>query len=77
METSNSLPLGILGIPPGPLMGMAFALVVFGLLLWGIKNPLAWVVVSVLFITSGVGCFVYGITDLDRKSTRLNSSHRT
>jgi hypothetical protein len=46
--------------------------VVLGLLLWGIKNPLAWIVVSVLFITAGVGCMVYGITDLIALSTHLS-----
>lgn len=40
------------------------AIVVLGLLLWGMKNPLAWVVFSVLAIGIGVGCMAYGMTTL-------------
>ena len=32
------------------------------LLIWGIKQPLVWVVVSVLAIGGGVGCAGYGFT---------------
>jgi hypothetical protein len=56
----NAPLLAFLGIPPGPLMGMALAVVVFILLLWGVKEPLAWVVVSFLAIGIGVGCLIYG-----------------
>ena len=37
-------------------------LVILGLLLWGIKNPLAWLVVAVLAIAIGAGCAIYGLT---------------
>ena len=51
----------LLGIPPGPLMGMGLAVIVLGLLVWGIKQPLAWIVVSFLAIGFGVGCAGYGV----------------
>ena len=41
----------------GPLIGMVVVLI---LLLWGIKEPLAWIIVSFLAIAIGVGCLVYG-----------------
>ena len=40
------------------------ALIILGLLLWGIKNPLAWLVVAVLAIAIGSGCAIYGLTIL-------------
>jgi hypothetical protein len=39
-------------------------LFVLGLLIWGIQNPLAWLVVSVLAIAIGLACAVYGLTEL-------------
>ena len=38
------------------------ALIILGLLLWGIKNPQAWLVVAVLAIAIGTGCAIYGLT---------------
>ena len=38
----------------GFLLGLVFA--------WGLKNPLVWLIVSVLAITVGVGCLVWGTT---------------
>jgi hypothetical protein len=35
---------------------------VLGLLLWGMRNPLAWVVLSVLLIGIGLACAGYGLT---------------
>ena len=49
-----------LGIPPGPLMGMGLGFFLLALLIWGIKQPLAWIVVSFLAIGCGVGCAGYG-----------------
>lgn len=49
-------------VPMGPLLGMISGLVVLGLLLWGIKQPLAWVVIAFLAIGGGVGCLAYGIS---------------
>lgn len=60
METINSISLGMLGASPL----MLAILLVLGLLIWGIKNPVAWIILSVLLITAGVGCAIYGITDL-------------
>ncbi|MCX7009181.1 MAG: hypothetical protein NTY53_18365 [Kiritimatiellaeota bacterium] len=62
METIPSLSLGMLGLFPSPLL--LAVLLVLGLLFWGLKNPLAWVILSVLLITAGVGCAIYGVTDL-------------
>jgi hypothetical protein len=42
----------------GFLMLLAFVL---GLLVYGIKNPVAWMVVAILFITIGVGCLVWAL----------------
>ncbi len=39
---------------------MVSILIPLGLLLWGIKQPLAWIVVSFLAIAAGVGCAAYG-----------------
>jgi len=48
-------------LPPlGPMLGVVFGLVLLGPLLWGIKEPLAWIVVSFLAIAAGVGCAGYG-----------------
>lgn len=49
-----------LGIPPGPLIAMVSAVILLGLLIWGIKQPLAWIVVSFLAIGAGIGCAIYG-----------------
>ena len=44
-----------------PLLGLVVGMVVvLILLLWGIKEPLAWIIVSFLAIGIGVGCLVYG-----------------
>ena len=59
---SNTVLLGMLDLPPGPLMGLAMAVVVGVLLIWGIKQPLAWVVVALLAIGCGFGCAGYGLT---------------
>jgi len=61
MELTSLLPLGFIGLI-SPLIFLG--LLVLGLLWSGFKNPLAWMVLSVLLITAGVGCAVYGITDL-------------
>ncbi len=37
------------------------ALILLGLLIWGVKNPLVWRLVSVLAVGSGVGFLVGGI----------------
>jgi hypothetical protein len=63
METMNSLMLGMLGMQPGPIIGMLMMIGVFWMLFGGMKNPLLWVILSVLLIMAGVGCFVYGVTD--------------
>jgi hypothetical protein len=52
---------GGLAIPPGPLAGMVCGFVVLALLLWGVKQPLAWIVVSFVAIGAGVGCAGYGV----------------
>ncbi len=54
--------LGILNVPPGLLFGLPPAVIVLILLLWGIKEPLAWIVVSFLAIGIGIGCLVYGFS---------------
>lgn len=63
MAQEQNLPPGrefALGIPPGPLMGMGLGFFLLALLIWGIKQPLAWIVVSFLAIGCGVGCAGYG-----------------
>ena len=50
-------------IPIGPLLGIPASLVLLAILLWGIKEPLAWVVVSFLAIGIGFGCLAYGISN--------------
>ncbi len=39
---------------------MALAVILLGLLIWGIQQPVAWIVVSFLAIGSGIGGAVYG-----------------
>lgn len=53
---------GSAAMPIGPLLGMLLSVVVLALLLWGIKQPLAWMIVSVLAIAIGFGCLAYGIS---------------
>ena len=53
---------GVSELPLGPKLGIAFAAVVLGLLLWGLKNPQVWVIVSVLALAIGIGAAVYGLT---------------
>src|SRR5262245_54382356 len=51
-------------MPPlawGPLLGIAAGLVVLGLLLAGLRNPQAWIIVSVLAISLGTGAALYGL----------------
>lgn len=50
----------MLEFPLGP--KLAFSIVVLGLLIWGLKNPQVWVIVSVLAIGIGIGAAGYGIT---------------
>jgi len=54
-------------------MGMAFGFVVLVLLLWGIKQPLAWIVVSFLAIGFGLGCAGYGCAQAALASEPLTS----
>lgn len=42
-------------------MGIVLAIVLLGLLIWGIKQPLAWIVVAFITIGNGVGCAGYGV----------------
>jgi hypothetical protein len=56
-----ALPEIFYGLTYGPFLGTVLGGVVLALLLWGIKQPLAWIVVSVPAIAVGVGCAVYGI----------------
>ena len=61
MELTSSITLGFIRV----ISPVTFVVLLgLGLLLWGLKNPLAWLVLSVLLITAGVGCAVYGITNL-------------
>jgi hypothetical protein len=53
--------LGFLSIQGVVMIGMVAAGIPLILLLWGIKQPLAWVVVAVLAIAAGVGCTGYGL----------------
>jgi hypothetical protein len=53
--------IGILGTPGGVLMGMALAVILLVLLIRGIKQPLAWVVVAFIAIAGGVACAGYGV----------------
>ena len=53
----NAPLLGLVAVTLAPLIGMAVVLI---LLLWGIKEPLAWIILSFLAIVIGVGCLVYG-----------------
>jgi hypothetical protein len=55
--------LSFLGVHPAS-PAMLAILLVLGLFFWGIKNPLAWIILSVLLITAGVGCAIYGVTDI-------------
>ena len=48
--------------PIGPILGVLLALVVLILLLWGIKEPLVWIVVAFLAIGLGVGCLGFGVS---------------
>lgn len=58
----QNLPLlGFIGIQAGPLMGTALAVILLVLLVWGIKQPLAWIVVAFIAIGNGVGCAGYGV----------------
>jgi hypothetical protein len=54
-------PGGGLPIPLGPLLGIVSGILLLGLLLWGLKNPLVWTIVSALAIAGGVGGLVWGI----------------
>jgi hypothetical protein len=63
MAQENAVPAAdrlSFGIPPGPLIGMASALLLLLLLLWGIKQPLAWIIVSFITIGGGISCAGYG-----------------
>ena len=46
---------------PFILAGVA-ALILLGLLIWGIKNPIVWRLLSVIAVGSGVSFLVWGIT---------------
>lgn len=60
MAQADELPPAAQGIEPLLLLIMAGAAILLALLIWGIKQPLAWIVVSFLAVASGVGCTVYG-----------------
>jgi hypothetical protein len=60
-----------LDVAPGPLMGMLLGMVLLLLLIWGIKQPLAWVVVSFLAIGNGVGCLGYGLAQIALQNSLL------
>ena len=64
METINTLSLGMLGMAPGPMIAMALLAGVIWLLVAGLKNPLLWVLLSILLIMVGVGCFIFGVADM-------------
>ena len=44
------------------ILGSVGALILLGLLLWGVKNRLVWRLLSVFGVGSGVGLLVWGIT---------------
>jgi hypothetical protein len=51
------------GTPDCHLIGVcAGAVLILLLLLWGVKNPIVWRLLSVLGVAAGVGVLVWGIT---------------
>ena len=44
-------------------LAIPVAILALGLLLWGLKNPLAWTVLAVIAIAVGVGLLATGITN--------------
>ena len=52
--------LAFLNVSIVPVVAMV-AIVLFGLLIWGAKNPLVWRILSVLGMGTGAGFLVWGI----------------
>lgn len=71
-QGNNGVTMCFLGIPAGPLIGMALAFFLLGRLVLGVKQPLAWIVVAFIAICNGVGCARYGVAQ-----ARLGSKPRT
>lgn len=54
----------LLAMSPGVfVLAIPVAIVVLGLLLWGVKNPLGWTVLAVVAIAVGIGFLATGITN--------------
>lgn len=64
MDIITSFPLAMLGIPPGPMLGMLALAGLLWMLFAGMKNPLIWMILAILLLIVGVGGFAFGITDL-------------
>jgi hypothetical protein len=54
--------MAVLDPSPRSLFGMASAVILLALMLWGIKQPLVWIVVAFIAIGCGVGCAGYGVS---------------